>query len=271
MCLVAFAAAQRDRFPWVLASNRDEFFDRPTLPMEWWTPRSGGSSILSGRDAQAGGTWLGLDHRGRLALVTNVRSDDPAAVLTDVATRGSLVPDWLMAADVDAERMVFDDMAKVPRNGFNFVAADMLASDGVWQTNRPESRRQGVSAGVWGLSNAGLQTPWPKVVTLRDRLSDVLSTADSVPALTGALFNALADPGGGASCAADKDEPSAAFIRVTGDDGRLYGTRCSTIVIVESTLSGPMIHIVERTFNPDATVAGQVTEHFAVSEARPGS
>ena len=73
MCLVALAIDQSRRFPLVLAANRDEFFARPTARLAWWTPDAGGPAILSGRDLQAGGTWLGLTAEGRLGLVTNVR------------------------------------------------------------------------------------------------------------------------------------------------------------------------------------------------------
>ena len=87
MCLVALALDQDRRFPLVLASNRDEFFDRPTARLAWWTPQGGGPDILGGRDLQAGGTWLGLTAAGRLALVTNVRA--PGRQDAQAPSRGS--------------------------------------------------------------------------------------------------------------------------------------------------------------------------------------
>ena len=73
MCLIALAIDQHPRFPLVVASNRDEFFDRPTERLGWWTPNPGVPEVLSGRDLQAGGTWLGLTAAGRIAMLTNVR------------------------------------------------------------------------------------------------------------------------------------------------------------------------------------------------------
>ena len=53
MCLIAFAINASKRWPLVIASNRDEFFDRPTLPLARWQSAAG-HSIVSGRDARAG-------------------------------------------------------------------------------------------------------------------------------------------------------------------------------------------------------------------------
>jgi len=59
----------------ILGSNRDEFLDRPTQDAHFHSfenharnPESPGS-ILSGRDEKAGGTWLGINRAGRVALL----------------------------------------------------------------------------------------------------------------------------------------------------------------------------------------------------------
>ena len=52
----------------VLASNRDEFYERPTKNMFWRTDKN----ILSGEDELKKGMWLGLNKNGSLAAVTNV-------------------------------------------------------------------------------------------------------------------------------------------------------------------------------------------------------
>ena len=75
MCLVAFAINASARWPLVIASNRDEYFNRPTLPLTQWQTESG-QTIISGRDLRAGGTWIGTTPNGRIALLTNVRQMD---------------------------------------------------------------------------------------------------------------------------------------------------------------------------------------------------
>ena len=91
MCLIAFAINASARWPLVIASNRDEFLDRPTLPLNDWKTASD-QRILSGRDLRAGGTWLGATPDGRVAFVTNVRQAQPQAA---ARSRGELVTRWL--------------------------------------------------------------------------------------------------------------------------------------------------------------------------------
>jgi uncharacterized protein with NRDE domain len=64
MCLVLVALRSHAEYPLIVAANRDEFYDRPTDPADFWPDAP---TVLGGRDLKAGGTWLGLDTRGRLA------------------------------------------------------------------------------------------------------------------------------------------------------------------------------------------------------------
>ena len=188
MCLVALAIDENRRFPLVIATNRDEFFDRPAARMGWWTPAEGGPEILAGRDLQAGGTWLGLTASGRLGLVTNVRrpqEPDPSA-----PSRGGIVPHWLrteMRADQFWMQTSLSGYAP-----FNLIAADFRRGDCYWASNDHAIPRR-IERGIFGLSNAALDTPWPKVVTLKERLAEALKQAESVDALSSQLFTALAD------------------------------------------------------------------------------
>jgi len=57
MCLIVFDW-QPDQSQWLtLSANRDEFFQRPALPLAEWDDASG---IIAGRDLEQGGTWLGI-------------------------------------------------------------------------------------------------------------------------------------------------------------------------------------------------------------------
>ncbi|CAM9997249.1 unnamed protein product, partial [Discosporangium mesarthrocarpum] len=64
------AGGLRGRYRIILASNRDEWLDRPTSPMHFWDD-DGQPDILAGQDLQAGGTWLGVNRYGKLAMITN--------------------------------------------------------------------------------------------------------------------------------------------------------------------------------------------------------
>ena len=255
MCLVALAIDENRRFPLVIATNRDEFFDRPAARMGWWTPAEGGPEILAGRDLQAGGTWLGLTATGRMALVTNVRRavhPDPGA-----PSRGGIVPAWLRTElRPDQFWMQTSLSGYAP---FNLIAADFRRGDCFWASNDEAIPRR-IERGIHGLSNASLDTPWPKVVALKQRMADALRAADSVESLSGDLFAALADR----ELAPENQLPSTgigkererllspAFIRTP--DGT-YGTRCSTVIITEKIKRQLVTHVFERTYTSGPGVA----------------
>ncbi|HWP19800.1 MAG TPA: NRDE family protein [Burkholderiaceae bacterium] len=278
MCLVALALDSHPRFPLVIAANRDEFFDRAAAPLGWWRPRPGGAQILAGRDLHAGGTWMGLTREGRFALLTNVR--DPARHDPAAPSRGGLVTDWLIGGQT--LQAFHEAHAGVAYNGFNLLAGD--GREIHWWSNHPAASRENASSaespcatsgdktpfqrlepGIHGLSNALLDTPWPKVTRLQTRVRAALTQALSANALIEDLFDALADP----TPAPDDALPrtgvsvewerwlSPAYIRTP--DGR-YGTRCSTVLVVEHTGSAARATVVERTHPPYPSSGGRPVE-----------
>jgi uncharacterized protein with NRDE domain len=255
MCLVALAIDQSRRFPLVIAANRDEYFKRPAARLAWWAPEPGAASVLGGRDLKSGGTWLGLTTHGRLALLTNVRG----ALATDASapSRGRIVTEWL-ATQQPSDRF-WMRTALSGHNGFNLIAADFQQGECFWASNTG-THPQRLTRGVYGLSNGGLDAPWPKVVALKARLTTAMQAATSADDLATQLFAALGDR----HIADDADLPktgvsldwerqlSSAFIR-TPDQS--YGTRCSTLVITERVGRQPVTHVFERSFNANGGVA----------------
>lgn len=55
MCILFIAINQHPEYPVIICANRDEFHQRPTQNMHFWSE----PKILAGKDMQAGG--LGLD------------------------------------------------------------------------------------------------------------------------------------------------------------------------------------------------------------------
>ena len=188
MCLVALAIDHDRRFPLVVAANRDEFFSRPANRLAWWTPDSGDAPILGGRDLKSGGTWMGLTQKGRFAFLTNVR--DPHRHDPQAPTRGTIVPAWLSGRETTDRFWMRTALSG--HNGFNLVAADFTQGECFWASStEPFARR--LQRGVYGLSNGGLDSPWPKVQTLKARMRASLAAATTVDALAARLFSALSD------------------------------------------------------------------------------
>lgn len=247
MCLIAFAIDASARWPLVVASNRDEFHDRPTQPLARWQTASG-QEIISGRDARAGGTWLGATPEGRVAFLTNVREPGHAPGLS---SRGELVTRWLEGrgpAEEFAPRLL---KSAAGYSGFNLVLGDLRDSAWTWLTNRSTASASGwqvqlLPAGVYGLSNASLDTPWPKTLELKRVLCAALSQAKTNDDLQNFLWPALArgvprPPAGFLqkdAFQATEDAMATAFVDFPG---HAYGTRSSTLLLVSRPPPSPSL------------------------------
>ncbi len=155
MCLVIFSYDQHPEYKLILAANRDEFLDRPTVPAAFWDEHPG---LLAGKDAKAGGTWMGITRNLRFAAITNFR--DLASLKEGAPSRGHLVSEYLKT-DIDPESYLEglkQDAASY--NGFNLLVGN---ADGLWYFSNREGMIRRIESGVHGLSNHLLNTPWPKV------------------------------------------------------------------------------------------------------------
>lgn len=257
MCLIALAIDQHPRYPLVIAANRDEFLDRPAVALDWWRPSPHVAPVLGGRDLRAGGTWMALGAGGRIAMLTNVR--DPSRLRATAPSRGNIVPEWLGAGSGADEFW----RATVPQghSPFNLLAGD-LAGGAWWWADDRSSRPMPLAPGLYGLSNAALDTPWPKVQALKSALSRALASTSAMSELEGLMFEALADrhtapdealPDTGVGLERERSL-APAFIRAP--EAR-YGTRCSTLLIVERHAGATDLRVVERQFDDEGQVVGQ--------------
>ena len=153
MCLALIAFAAHPRYRLVVAANRDEFHARPAAAATWWD-----EGILAGRDLKEGGTWLGVDRRGRFALLTNVR--DPSRHDPGAPSRGALVPRLLASSAPPSISLPALVRGAARYNGFNLIAGDSTGLH--WGSNRAAAPAA-LEPGIYGVSNHLLDTPWPKV------------------------------------------------------------------------------------------------------------
>jgi uncharacterized protein with NRDE domain len=191
MCLIVFdwRPDALDGPLFTLAANRDEFFRRTAEPISWWNDAQG---VLAGRDLVGGGTWLGLSRDGRFAALTNYRA--PHDMRADAPTRGTLVSNWLSRCARDADRSAHESplayLQHVARtgdvyNGFNLLVGDWTRRELAWYCNRGNRADLApalLSPGTHGISNAVLDTAWPKLVNKRTELRTLLAR-DPMPPL----------------------------------------------------------------------------------------
>ncbi|WP_416137659.1 NRDE family protein [Halomonas sp. HK25] len=255
MCLIAFDHRPGGEWPLRLVANRDEFHARPAAPLAYWADAP---AIVGGRDLEAGGSWLAIHRRGRFAAVTNVR-DPRLKVAGDAPSRGDLVRDALTCPDlcVWLDRLAGGNAAR-------FAGFNLLAGDGkrLWHLHRGLDgiNLSEVPAGLHGLSNDSLNTPWPKLIEARQGLGACLRHGrwpeDALSAMNDphpADDDQLPETGVGLEMERMLSSP---FIV-----GERYGTRAMTWV---GWHASGRIEIGERRFGPGGVALGESVERLAI-------
>jgi len=248
MCLAIFSLNQLPDWPLVIAANRDELHTRPTLHAGPWEDAA---HILGGRDLEAGGTWLGMTSSGRIALLTNFREPTPRKL--DAPSRGLLTENYLRSTDTAQTYTQIVQRDATAYNGFNLLVGD---SQELWYySNRSDAPAQRLNEGVFGLSNAVLNSPWPKVLRTRKALENHLSSAQKPSPEV--LFSILQDT----TPAAEHELPDTgvglAREKILGSpfitDPR-YGTRSTTIILQH--IDGKAFFL-ERRYHASGQIEGE--------------
>jgi len=259
MCLLVAACDLHPRYRLVLVGNRDEFHARPSAPLGWWDDRP---DVLAGRDLTAGGTWLGIDRRGRLGVVTNFRDLEPAK--PGAPSRGSLITEFLAGNASAAAYGTALSVRAADYSGFNLLTFDDTGL--CYTTNRPQAEVRRLGPGLYGLSNERLDTPWPKLERARAAVSRALEARLPEPEalIAGLLDRARAPderlPDTGLGLERER-LLSAPFIV-----DAVYGTRCTTLVLLDRHGG---VRVEERRFGPAGESTGETTISFDVRRGPP--
>lgn len=259
MCLITFAWQPGTPTPLRLMGNRDEIHARPTAPLGYWQDNT---AIAGGRDLEAGGSWLAAKRGGVVAVLTNVR--DPQLLTPPRApSRGELVANALQCEDIEGWLTALNQGDALSYAGFNLLVA---TPHQLWHLHRSRERLTlcKVPPGVHGLSNADLNSPWPKLLHVRNALEHSLSKQGvlneaPLPAWPSAVQRAMQNP----QEASVKELPdtgvgielerqlSAAFII-----GERYGTRATSWLTLDHQ---GHIEITEQRFGAQGRFQGETT------------
>jgi uncharacterized protein with NRDE domain len=255
VCLILFAYRVHPDYPLIMAANRDEFYERPTAPAAFWEDAP---SVLAGRDLEKGGTWMGVTKTGRFAAITNYRA--PGHDRSDAKSRGYLVSDYLTGTEKPEEYLKKVQQERELYNGFNLLVGD---TDSLYYYSPILNEISKVTPGIHGLSNAVLDTPWPKVKKGTEKLTQAVSnkTIDEEH-----LFSILSDT----EEAPEEELPdtgvgkewekmlSPIFIKSSK-----YGTRASTILTIDHDQN---IVFYEKSLLPELSQWKQSRFTFSVEE-----
>lgn len=155
MCILFIAIQQHPEYPLIIAANRDEFHQRPTRESHFWSAHP---TLLAGQDLEAGGTWMGVTTTGKLAALTNVR--DPRKNFANAISRGKLTTDFLTQQHTATDYLQQLKQSRQDFNGYNLLFGDWRD---LWVYNNHLDQSSRLGNGFYGLSNAHLNSPWPKI------------------------------------------------------------------------------------------------------------
>jgi uncharacterized protein with NRDE domain len=234
MCTIIVRHKMDDWCSTIIASNRDEFYDRPASAPSVLRPEP---LIVGGRDEREGGTWFGLTQNGLFVGLTNQRSfgtgDD------SLRSRGGLVIDALSQGTLVGVERYLGRVDPATYNEFNLIFGDgeqVRAAYGRREAREVEIEKLG--DGVHVLCNDRLGSPeFPKAEKARARVMAVPS--DIWPRIKPQLVEVLADgslpdpsevppipPG------APFDQEIARYLQAICVETPVYGTVSSTIAAV---------------------------------------
>lgn len=258
MCLIVFAYKYHPKYPFILAGNRDEFHARPTQTLHVW---DSDPNILAGKDLKEGGTWLGLNQHGKFAALTNHR--DLSKIKENAPSRGNLVKEILQSGQ-PFENQLSDLQSEFSNyNGFNLIAGTV---DDLYYVSNEGGHMMKLKPGLYGISNAFLNTPWPKTNNALESFTHALNS--ELPDVS-AIFELLTDtttypermlPKTGLS---PEMEKAVSSIFILTDD---YGTRSSALLMIDKMGSGKF---TEKTYRPGTVEVTDSEEfHFNLVEGQ---
>lgn len=225
MCTLLFAYKVHPKYDFVFLGNRDEFKSRPFIGAHFWESHP---NVLGGIDLEKGGTWAGITKEGRIAFLTNYR--DPSLQRDSTLSRGYLTRDFLVNSVSPKKYLQEIQLQQTAYNPFNLVVGTL---NDLWFYSNVENQIRPIQPGIYGLSNALLDTSWFKVNKAKRRLAHLLNTDFSVDQLFDILDDTEVPP--------DVDLPQTGvpleterMLSTIHIDTPTYGTLIKTIILVTS-------------------------------------
>jgi len=241
-----------------VAANRDEFHQRPTQASHFWPDHPG---LLAGRDEQMGGTWMGITRQGRFAAITNYR--DPERTAEAPRSRGEL-PLKYLTGEAGAQSFI----AELAQQAGDYAGFNLLLGDGrdLWYYSNSQTNAAAPTSplppGIYGLSNAQLDTPWPKSELGKTKLQTLLEAGavnhDALSSVVGARQPAELAALHAQGLNGEMDQLLSAQFIVT----EAYGTRSRTSLWLDDQ---GQVHWREQSYDATGTMRGEQVQEFRLT------
>lgn len=255
MCILFIAIKQHPLYPLVIAANRDEFHQRPTQAAHFW---ESDNNILAGKDLSAGGTWMGINTTGNIAALTNIRA--PGKERDNAVSRGELVANFLNQ-NIDQNDYLHQlKDAHLQYNGYNLLFGNLTQ---LQVYNSFEDTAYELEDGVYGLSNASLNSPWPKLDIGRSALANYCKNAgilshEHLFELLGNNLPANDDELPDTGIPHELEKKLSSIFIISPE----YGTRSSTVLLIDNNNK---VYWEERSFSNTGTLTNTVVHKFEIN------
>lgn len=249
MCILFLAINQHEKYPLVILANRDEFQERPTTSARFWKEYP---ELLAGRDEKEGGTWLGITKKGKISALTNYR--DIPLHKEGRESRGLLVKDFLTS---EISTLTYLDLLISKRESYNPYNILIGNQKELYVYNNVSNESQKLTDGFHGLSNAYLNSPWPKISRGIEHLKEYILSSELKKE---ELFSIMKDE----TKAPDELLPNTGvglekerFLSSIFIQNPVYGTRSTAILLFDRQNT---VSFYERSYSP----TGDITNEFEV-------
>ncbi|MCE7056975.1 NRDE family protein [Algoriphagus sp. AGSA1] len=253
MCLVALSWQSHPKYPLIISANRDEFYERPSQEIHQWQ-----SGFYGGKDLRSGGTWMGYHPNGRWSLLTNYR--DFKNPRNAHISRGKLVQAWLESHISPEEYLLGIQKSQDQYDGFNLLVSD---GEKLFYLSNYSSDIREIAPGIYGLSNALIDDPWPKVKLAKTQLMKLIEKDFSTDDLLDILKSTKTYP---PEKLPDTGVPldmetalSAQLIRMQGN----YGT-VSAIALVQHTTG--LVELKQRSYEWKSEIYRDIEYQFHLDQ-----
>lgn len=170
MCLITFRYGQHNRYKLILAANRDEAYNRPTVGADYWKEYP---DLLAGKDLEANGTWFGITKQGKVGAITNCHGEEFTAPEKSKKSRGQILIDYLTG---EQDPVTFINQLIASKDDYQPFNVLLGSIDMLFHYNSNDDDYTKLDIGTHSLSNATLNTPWPKVKNTRQQLDSIIQT-----------------------------------------------------------------------------------------------
>ncbi len=222
MCTLIILQGVSERYPLIVAANRDEFYDRPShgpellqvLPL----------AVIAPKDMRAGGTWMGAAQGGWFVGLTN---QDDGVHVEEKKSRGDVVRDVLLTCDHRAAARYLAALDLNDYNSFNLVFGRPGALFLARAHRGFPIDLEPITRDITVVSNDCAGTAYQRKGQRGAELAAAVCTDDTDASLMRKLAAVLADHD------IREDGPYQALC--VHDEGRGFGTRSSAVVLFSAS------------------------------------